>query len=553
MTQAWRRIIALTGIGIGCCLVAAGSPYGINAHTAKDLLLDKAVEAGIEWIRIDFLWPHVEPEENLLDWSRYDRLINSAEVRGLRIYATIAKTPYWATAGSPESGVPNDPVAWQEICYRAASRYRGKVDAWGFWNEPNLDHFWEGTRTEYIELILHPGAAGIRAADPQVLICGPDLANLSSGSWDTWLEDILKQAGSVYDIITHHVYPSGRNHNDVNRTLNEGGSYPWEDPSVKEVLISAGAWGRPFWLTETGVESDTSYQSAQARFLTGLLGDWFGHDRKYFWINKIFFYELADTNNPVNTWGILGPPPNHYHKQAYIAYAHFIETEAVDGAKIISSSVPAHALPYTTSDAQIKVLNTGSTTWTPEYRLEMTVDSFGWLVNTDDLWIDHDVPPGVTVTFHLTMRSPERISPLPPKIFTFHWQMARDGVWSFGTPLRNEVTVARDEAVEIVVQPSSTQAPPAGSTSFSVEVESASEVAYQWQRNSINLTDGDRYSGASSPVLEVNQVGVDSLGEYICILTNDGGSVVTRPALLGFTSSTRRPRGRVVIDGVIVD
>jgi hypothetical protein len=553
MTQAWKRAVALICIGICCCLVADGSPYGINAHTARDLLLDKAVEAGIEWIRIDFLWSRVEPERNQLDWSLSDRLINSAEARGLRIFATIADTPYWATTGLPRTGVPDDPADWQEICYRAAARYRGKVDAWGFWNEPNLDSFWDGTRTEYIEIILLPGAAGVRAADPQALICGPELAHLSSANWDTWLDDILRQAGTVFDVITHHLYPSGRDHNDVNRALNEGGAYPWEDPSVKEVLTRAGGWGRPFWLTETGVESDISYQSAQARFFTGLLDDWFGHDREYYWIDKIFFYELTDSRNPDNTWGILGPPPNHYHKQAYTAYAHFIETEEVDGAKIISYSFPDHMLPYTTSDATIKVLNTGSTTWTTDYRLEMVVDSFGWLVNVDDLWIDHDVPPGVTITFHLTIRSPERMSPLPPKTATFHWQMVRDGVWSFGTPMRNEVIVARDEAVEIVVQPSSTQAPPAGSATFSVAAESASEVAYQWQRNSINLSDGERYSGVNTPMLEVKQVGVDILGEYVCILTNDGGSIATRRALLGFAFSTRRPRDRVIIDGVIVD
>jgi hypothetical protein len=552
MRKSLRRTIALACIGIGSCLVADGSPYGICAHTAKDLLLDKAAEAGIEWIRIDFLWAAIEPEENQLDWSAYDRLITSAEARGLRIYATIAQTPYWATTGSPEIGVPSDPDDWQEFCYRAAARYRGRVDAWGFWNEPNLDSFWEGTRNEYIEHILLPGAAGVRAADPQALICGPDLAQLSSANWDTWLEEILVQAGPIIDIITHHLYPSGRNHRDVNDALNEGGSYSWEDPSVKEVLTWAGAWGRPFWLTETGVESDISYQSAQAHFLTGLLDDWFGHDRKYFWIDKIFFYELSDGHNPDNTWGILGPAPNHYPKQAYTAYAHFIETEAVDGAKIVSSSFPTHVLPYTTYDAQIKVLNTGSTTWTTDYRLEMVVDYHGWFVNPDDLWLDHDVPPGVTSTFHLSMRSPERISPLPPKVFTITWQMVRDEVWSFGTPLRNEVSVARDEVAEIVFQPSSTQAPPAGSATFTVVAESPSEVTYQWQRNSINLTDGDRYSGVNSPVLEVNQVGVDITGEYVCVISNAGGSVATRPALLGFTSSSRRPRGRVVIDGVIV-
>ena len=140
-------------IAVGLLAVggASASTFGVNAHVPNDAVADRIVEAGIEWVRIDFLWSKVEIERDVYDWRVYDALVDRLEARGLEAYATLQGTPAWATSGPEFSGVPDDVAQWQEFVYLAAKRYRGRIAAWGIWNEPNLEHFWAGSRTDYIE------------------------------------------------------------------------------------------------------------------------------------------------------------------------------------------------------------------------------------------------------------------------------------------------------------------------------------------------------------------------------------------------------------------
>jgi len=142
------------------------------------------------------------------------------------------------------------------------------------WNEPNLSQFWSGSRTQYIDLILKNGADAVHAAAPEAKVCGPELAHLSSASWDGWLTDCINQAGSRLDVVTHHAYSSS-GYSGVTDRLEKPPVWPWDPPSVKQVLQNTGWFGRPFWLTETGWESAEVGEANQAAYHTGLLNDWF--------------------------------------------------------------------------------------------------------------------------------------------------------------------------------------------------------------------------------------------------------------------------------------
>ena len=151
----------LTAVVVACAAATvSASTFGVNAHVPQDDVVDQIDKAGIGWVRVDFRWSTVEAERDVYDWKRYDALLDRLEARGLRVYAGLGSTPAWATSGSESSGVPDDPNQWQEFCYLAASRYRGRVDAWGLWNEPNLNRFWEGT---------HSGPARRRSVPPTLV------------------------------------------------------------------------------------------------------------------------------------------------------------------------------------------------------------------------------------------------------------------------------------------------------------------------------------------------------------------------------------------------
>jgi hypothetical protein len=331
-----RRIVlaALLALSAAARLAAADSPFGINAHApggaALGLEFDRVAQAGIGWVRIDFVWALIEPTPDHLDWSAYDAIVAAAEARGLSVLGILAYTPGWATDAEPLSGPPRSVADWEDFCFRAARRYRGRVLDWEIWNEPNQKAFWSGTRQEYIDRILIPGAAAVHAADSRARAGGPALAHLESALWYRWLLEVLQQAGGQLDFATHHLYDSD-GPADVTAKLEAPtpfGADPslWDlwSPSVKEVLTAANWLGKPFWLDETGWASKKIGETKQAANLDGLLAGWASGAPGREWLDKVFVYELRDGPPEVdpNGFGLLradGSP-----KPAYDAYRNFI-------------------------------------------------------------------------------------------------------------------------------------------------------------------------------------------------------------------------------------
>jgi hypothetical protein len=50
-------------------------PYGINAHLASGVLLDRVAAAGIAWVRVDFNWFMMEPARGVYDWATTDAVV----------------------------------------------------------------------------------------------------------------------------------------------------------------------------------------------------------------------------------------------------------------------------------------------------------------------------------------------------------------------------------------------------------------------------------------------------------------------------------------------
>jgi len=315
-------------------LGSAVSPYGVNVHApaGEDLtrVVERSAEIGVGWLRVDFVWALVELEPGLYDWSRYDEIVDAARRRGLDVLAIVAYTPVWATDGPELTGVPRDPRRWSEFCRRAAVRYRGRIRAWEIWNEPNLDHFWAGTRRQYIDEILLPGAAALRSGDPAALIAGPALAHLTSGDsdWYRWLQEVVTTAGGSLDVLTHHAYDRD-GYLQVTAKLDGDtpfGARPelWDvvQPSLREVLELVG-WTGPVWLTESGWASDQVGEEQQAAFVAGLLREWLAEESERKWLEAIFVYELEDGGEAgFPRFGLLRSDGTA--KPAFRAYADFI-------------------------------------------------------------------------------------------------------------------------------------------------------------------------------------------------------------------------------------
>jgi hypothetical protein len=313
-------------------LGAADSRFGVNIHAPQGWLLapelDAARDLRVGWVRIDFAWSDVEATKGTRDFSVYDALVAAAETRHLAVYASVGSTPAWATDGAAGIGVPRSTADFTNFVTAAASRYGNRVAVWGFWNEPNQAIFWAGTRQQYIDVILKPGADAVHAASPGSRVAGPELAHLvgNGAVWYQWLSDVIAQAGSRLDIVSHHVY--GSTASAVTTKLEATttfGTNPqlWNlvPPSVKEVLTASGWLGKPFWLTETGWASDQLGEPGQATQYTALLNDWFSGVASRAWMSHVFFYELKDSAVPP-LYGLVRSDGSV--KPAYTVYQAFI-------------------------------------------------------------------------------------------------------------------------------------------------------------------------------------------------------------------------------------
>ena len=447
-------LLALTAtllVSPGTAPAGALSPYGVNVHTPEGaqqaVIYDAVREASIGWVRIDFSWADAEPAKGDFDWRASDAVVAGALARGLNVFATIVGTPAWATAGEPGRGVPRDPADWADFCSRAAARYRGSIRAWGIWNEPNRPEAFSGTRSEYIDVLLVPGADAIHAASPGALVAGPETAHTvsSNSNWYRWLQDAIQKAGDRIDLVTHHVYDSGSDAG-VTKKLNAStafGGNPdlWDvaNPSVREVLQRTGWYGRPFWLTETGWAADQVGEANQASYAGGLLGSWFGASAPNRWVDRVFFYEIKDDGNlAVPRWGLLRTDGSR--RPAWAAYRDFIAANPPvgDDADVVGETVPGTMAAGSTADVTVRLRNSGSTAWSGEagYKLG-ALDDAASLGPGRVLLPAGSVPPGGEAVFSFRLSAA-----VPPGSYQAAWRMLREGNGPFGAPLSKAVTVA---------------------------------------------------------------------------------------------------------------
>lgn len=84
----------------------------------------------------------------------------------------------------------------------------------------------------------------------------------------------------------------------------------------------------------------------------------------------------------------------------------------------------------------------------------------------------------------------------------------------------------------ITSQPESTAGAPGGSVAFSVEVIGTEPLTYRWRFNGVNLTDGERISGATTPTLLLENLQAGDAGVYSVAVDNRVGSAVSEGAQL---------------------
>ncbi len=308
---------------------------GVNTHILHNDVYDAVAGAGIPWVRIDINWLDIEPQQNKFNWSEIDRVVNKAVSLNLKIFATFAYTPQWASSGNKDgksygNDVPK-PGLYEKALSEAVKRYRGKIFHWGLWNEVNLDGFWEGTADQYVDLIVIPGYDAIKNNCPECYSLGPELANVGD-DLNNFYNTIFSRAKDKFDIITHHIYQTfpeldpwaGYTSDSFYNALEKKRTFSTR-MALYEALTKYSITHKDVWITETGYRckppTDSSEMSNQRLYYELVLK---AQIDRMWWTNT-FFYEIYDCgtdipNCDIDGYGILRrtSPPDYTYQDNFL-------------------------------------------------------------------------------------------------------------------------------------------------------------------------------------------------------------------------------------------
>ena len=104
----------------------------------------------------------------------------------------------------------------------------------------------------------------------------------------------------------------------------------------------------------------------------------------------------------------------------------------------------------------------------------------------------------------------------------------------------NDFIVIADEwlvgtAVNITQQPANLALDEGNTAAFSVTAEGAEPISYQWQKNTIDLSDGGDISGATTNELQIANTEASDEGQYRCVVSNKYNTVISDEATLTIT------------------
>lgn len=159
------------------------SPFGVfcDSETKNGKLsLDSAVELGNKKARLILRWDFVEPEKGKFTFTIPDRVLDMHLQAGISPLVTVDCISPWGTRTSVHdkkvftASPPLDMADYENFLETVVLRYKNKVQYWQIGNEI-FDNslfapvFWDGTKEEYIELLIHSYNT-IKKADPEAKV-----------------------------------------------------------------------------------------------------------------------------------------------------------------------------------------------------------------------------------------------------------------------------------------------------------------------------------------------------------------------------------------------
>jgi hypothetical protein len=230
--------------------------FGLHIHRAFSTTPWPSVPFG-SWRLWDAKvhWPQVEIGKNRWDWNILDREVDLAEKHHVDLLMPFGFTPDWASAGPADSAMGRfrpggdhrgeivgdvaDLEDWRNYIRTQALRYKGRIQYYEIWNEPNLPENRIIGTPERMLTLAKEAYITLKQVDPNIKVISPSPVN---DNGIDWLDRYLELGGGQYaDIIGYHFYVRHRPETMLDLIL-----------PVKAVMRKRGVGDKPLWNTESG-------------------------------------------------------------------------------------------------------------------------------------------------------------------------------------------------------------------------------------------------------------------------------------------------------------
>ena len=317
-------------------LSATVGRFGLNVHhfEYEPEAFPLVAEARVRWVRLAAWWRTMEQKQGQIDFGYLDLSVDAALAHGLKVLIVFASVPAWAN-GKPPGGIislnasvpPTDPQFFQTFVAAVVTHFRGKVDAYEIWNEPNVEGFWpKGEYERFIDEILIPGAKAVKAADPAAQTLGPATNNKPS-----LFEQAVVKACPLLDILSCHLYSAQQTADAFHRN------------ATAHLTIVQARCNKPLWVTEFGVDSWAKGEDVQAQELVKTL-DSLRTLPDLHGLQRLFLFEWRDGYWSVSKqkgWGLVGNSVEGFRRKQSFWKVQELALQALHRPGVATSPVPA--------------------------------------------------------------------------------------------------------------------------------------------------------------------------------------------------------------------
>jgi len=180
----------------------------------------------------------------------HDDLIDQAKAHGIRILGLLGFPPKWASTAPDDAARPwvYKPKldAWARFVEGVTRRYRGVVDHWELWNEPNISVFWEPTpdAKEFFD-VARVGYEAAKRGNPACTVITPGLAGPGRNLWGmSFLDDLIGLGVPKHcDALSIHPYrQDSPEESDLVGDLTHLGDLSAEHGARRNLWITEWCW-----------------------------------------------------------------------------------------------------------------------------------------------------------------------------------------------------------------------------------------------------------------------------------------------------------------------